>query len=53
MIERYSRPEMTEIWSAENRYRKWLEIELYACEAHAEMGTIPREALDRIKAKAK
>ncbi|MHC1697880.1 MAG: adenylosuccinate lyase [Geobacteraceae bacterium] len=52
MIERYSRPEMTEIWSAENRYRKWLEIELYACEAHAEMGTIPREALERIKAKA-
>jgi adenylosuccinate lyase len=52
MIERYSRPEMTEIWSAENRFRKWLEIELYACEAHAEMGTIPREAMERIKAKA-
>jgi adenylosuccinate lyase len=43
---------MTEIWSAENRFRKWLEIELYACEAHAEMGTIPREAMERIKAKA-
>jgi adenylosuccinate lyase len=52
MIERYSRPEMTGIWSAENRYRKWLEIELYACEAHAEMGTIPRDAMERIKAKA-
>lgn len=52
MIERYSRPEMAGIWSAENRYRKWLEIELYACEAHAEMGTIPREAVERIKAKA-
>jgi adenylosuccinate lyase len=38
MIERYSRPEMTAIWGAENRYRKWLEIELFACEAHAEMG---------------
>lgn len=52
MIERYSRPEMTAIWGAENRYRKWLEIEIYACEAHAEMGTVPREAVERIKAKA-
>jgi len=53
MIERYSRPEMTAIWSAENRYRKWLEIELYACEAHAEMGTIPLDAVERIKEKAR
>lgn len=53
MIERYSRPEMTAIWSAENRYRKWLEIELYACEAHAGMGTIPLEALQRIKEHAR
>jgi adenylosuccinate lyase len=52
MIERYSRPEMTRIWGAENRYRKWLDIEIYACEAHAEMGTIPVEAVQRIKAKA-
>jgi adenylosuccinate lyase len=52
MIERYSRPEMTAIWSAENRYRKWLDIELYACEAHASMGTIPTEALLRIQGKA-
>jgi adenylosuccinate lyase len=53
VIERYSRPEMARIWEAENRYRKWLEIEIYACEAHAEMGTIPSEAVERIKAKAK
>ncbi len=53
MIERYSRPEMARIWEAENRYRKWLEIEIYACEAHAEMGTIPLEAVERIKARAK
>jgi adenylosuccinate lyase len=52
MIDRYSRPEMTRIWGAENRYRKWLDIEIYACEAHAEMGTIPMEAVQRIKAKA-
>jgi adenylosuccinate lyase len=43
---------MAGIWGAENRYRKWLEIEIYACEAHAEMGTIPREAVERIKTKA-
>ena len=52
MIERYSRPEMTRIWEPENRYRKWLEIEIYACEAHSEMGRIPKEAVERIRAKA-
>ena len=52
VIERYSRPEMTRIWEPENRYRKWLEIEIYACEAHAEMGRIPKDAVDRIRAKA-
>jgi adenylosuccinate lyase len=44
---------MTRIWEPENRYRKWLEIEIYACEAHAEMGNIPQEAVERIKTKAK
>lgn len=53
MIERYSRPEMTRIWEPENRYKKWLEVELYACEAHAELGNIPKEAVDRIVAKAR
>ncbi|HTP64064.1 MAG TPA: adenylosuccinate lyase [Geobacteraceae bacterium] len=53
MIERYSRPEMASIWEAENRYRKWLEIEIYACEAHAELGNIPRDALERVRANAK
>jgi adenylosuccinate lyase len=52
VIERYSRPEMTRIWEPENRYRKWLEIEIYACEAHAEMGRIPKDAVARIRAKA-
>ena len=52
MIERYSRPEMARIWEPENRYRKWLEIEIYACEAHAAMGAIPHEALERIKTRA-
>jgi adenylosuccinate lyase len=53
VIERYSRPEMARIWEPENRYQKWLEIEIYACEAHAEMGRIPKDAVDRIKSKAK
>jgi adenylosuccinate lyase len=43
---------MARIWEPENRYRKWLEIEIYACEKHAEMGMVPREAVERIKSKA-
>jgi adenylosuccinate lyase len=43
---------MTRIWEPENRYRKWLEIEIYACEAHAQMGRIPQDAVDRIREKA-
>ena len=53
MIERYSRPEMARIWDAENRYMKWLDIEIYACEAHAELGAIPHEAVERIKSRAR
>src|SRR3974390_2602901 len=44
---------MARIWEPENRYQKWLEIEIYACEAHAEMGAIPRDSVERIKTKAK
>jgi adenylosuccinate lyase len=44
---------MTRIWESENRYAKWLEIEIYACEAHAEMGTIPGDAVERIRSKAR
>lgn len=52
MIERYSRAEMSRIWEPENRYKKWLDIEIYACEAHAEMGAIPPDAVERIKSRA-
>lgn len=52
MIERYTRPEMAKIWTDENRFRKMLDVEIYACEAFAELGIIPRKALDVIKAKA-
>jgi adenylosuccinate lyase len=44
MIPRYARPDMTAIWSAENRYRIWFEIEALAAEAMAELGEVPAEA---------
>jgi adenylosuccinate lyase len=52
MISRYTRPEMGRIWEAENRYSKWLQVELVACEAMAELGLIPKEAYANIKEKA-
>lgn len=52
MIPRYSRKEMSAVWHAENRYKKWLEIEILACEALASRGEIPLAALENIKAKA-
>ena len=53
MIERYTRPDMGAIWSDENRFAIWLEIEILACEAQARLGEIPQEAVDEIRAKAK
>ncbi|MCL6472937.1 MAG: adenylosuccinate lyase [Firmicutes bacterium] len=52
MIERYTRPRMGAIWDLENRFSKWLEIEILATEAHVKLGVVPQEALDEIKAKA-
>ncbi len=49
MIDRYSRPEMKYIWSDENKYSKWLDVEIAVCEAWAELGKIPRRSLSRIK----
>ncbi|GGI17769.1 MULTISPECIES: adenylosuccinate lyase [Gottfriedia] len=43
MIERYSRPEMAAIWTEENKFKAWLEVEILACEAWAELGDIPKE----------
>ncbi|MGE0294867.1 MAG: adenylosuccinate lyase [Hyphomonadaceae bacterium] len=53
MIPRYSRPEMAAIWSPENRYAIWLEIETLAMEAMAELGTIPKEAARLYREKGK
>lgn len=53
MITRYTRPRMGSVFSDENRYAIWLEIELLACEAQADLGVIPRESVATIRAKAK
>jgi len=53
MISRYTLPEMGAVWSEENKFQKWLEVELAVCEVHAEMGTIPRDALEQIKSRAR
>ncbi|MBE7415547.1 MAG: adenylosuccinate lyase [Deltaproteobacteria bacterium] len=52
MIERYTRKEMGRIWEPENRFRKWLEVEIAACEAWEGLGKIPRKSLEVIKKKA-
>src|SRR4030042_1716375 len=49
MIERYSRPEMKKVWSEENKYGKWLDVEIAVCDAWAERGVIPRNAISKIK----
>lgn len=52
MIPRYTRPDMGAIWSDENKFRTWLLVEIAACEAQAELGRVPEEALTVIKEKA-
>ena len=49
MIERYSRPKMKKIWSDKNKFDKWLQVEIAVCEAWADVGRIPREAIPNIK----
>ncbi|HEX8184735.1 MAG TPA: adenylosuccinate lyase [Blastocatellia bacterium] len=53
MIERYTLPEMGAIWTDENRFQKWLDVEIAVCEVHADMGVIPREAVDKIRRTAR
>ena len=48
MIPRYSRPEMTAIWSPETKFRIWYEIEAHACDAQADLGVIPRENAEAV-----
>lgn len=51
-MERYSRPEMRAIWTEENKFKAWLEVELCACEAWVELGVIPREDVEALRANA-
>jgi adenylosuccinate lyase len=51
MIPRYARPQMTEIWSPETRFRIWQEIETLATEAMAELGVVPKEAAEAVRAR--
>ncbi|EAD5717847.1 adenylosuccinate lyase [Listeria innocua] len=53
MLERYTRKEMGNIWTEQNRYQAWLEVEILACEAWAELGDIPKEDVKKIRANAK
>ena len=52
MIERYTRKKMARIWQDQNRYQKWLDIELAICEAYNQLGVIPADDLNIIKQKA-
>ena len=53
MIERYSREEMSQIWTDQNRYEAWLEVEILACEAWSELGFIPKEDVKKIRENAR
>ena len=53
MIPRYSRQEMSKIWEPQNRFQKWLDVEIAACEAWAKLGKIPKKSLSIIKKRAK
>lgn len=53
MIKRYSREEVAKIWSDENKFRIWLDVEILACEAQNKLGNIPLKSLNVIKSKAK
>ena len=52
MIERYTREEMGKIWAEENRFKAWLEVEILACEAWAELGVIPKADVQKIRENA-
>ena len=48
-IDRYSNPEMARVWSMDNKFEKWLAVEIAACEGWAELGVVPRDALPAIR----
>lgn len=52
MIERYSCPRMAALWTDENKFQKWLEVEICVCEVQAELGLIPASAVEQIRTRA-
>lgn len=52
MIDRYTRPEMGAIWTEENKYRAWLEVEILACEGWSELGEIPKADVEKLRKNA-
>ncbi|APC47163.1 adenylosuccinate lyase [Virgibacillus halodenitrificans] len=52
MISRYTREEMGSIWTEENKFKAWLEVEILACEAWSELGVIPKEDVEKLRANA-
>ncbi|UMZ74544.1 adenylosuccinate lyase [Natranaerofaba carboxydovora] len=52
MIERYTRPEMKKIWSLENKFKKWLEVEIYALEALSNLDVVPEDDVKKIRENA-
>ena len=49
MIARYSRPKMKKVWADKSKFEKWLKVEIAVCEAWAELGVIPKDAVPKIK----
>jgi|SRR5690625_1807007 len=49
MIERYTRKELGAIWTEENKYNAWLEVEILACEALSELGIVPKDDAEKIR----
>ncbi|MGD1865633.1 MAG: adenylosuccinate lyase [Phormidesmis sp.] len=52
MIERYTLPEMGELWTDQYKFQTWLQVEIAVCEAQAKLGKVPKEAVETIKEKA-
>ncbi len=52
MIDRYSRSAMAEVWSEQNKYAAWLEVEILAVEAHAQIGVVPQADAAAVRAHA-
>ena len=53
MIERYTRERMAQVWTDQNKYHKWLDIEVLICEAYTQLNVIPSEDMKNIKEKAR